>query len=197
MGEEGVVVKERPRKEPAKTGAKRAPPAVARTSSTLPAPDDAEVAGLVRDLGQMIDAARKQVAVTANAALTTLYWQLGHRVRTQVLEGKRAEYGAHLVAAVGRHMETRYGRGFGEKNLRRMVQFASVFPDAEIVAALRRQLGWAHFKLLIPLKDPLQRAFYAELCRVDGWSTRELADRIDAMLYERTALSKKPEALIR
>lgn len=137
------------------------------------------------------------MAVAANAALTTLYWQLGHRVRTQVLEGQRAEYGAQIVAAVGRQLETRYGRGFGEKNLRRMVQFATVFPDAEIVAALRRQLGWAHFKLLIPLKDALQREFYAELCRLDGWSTRELAERVDAMLYERTALSKKPEALIR
>ncbi len=191
-----------PRKKPPKAGAKKVSPAVRRSptathASTSPAPDGAEVAGLVRDLGQMIDAARKQVAVAANAALTTLYWQLGHRVRTQVLEGQRAEYGAQIVATVGRQLETRYGRGFGEKNLRRMVQFATVFPDAEIVAALRRQLGWAHFKLLIPLKDALQREFYAELCRLDGWSTRELADRIDAMLYERTALSKKPEALIR
>jgi predicted nuclease of restriction endonuclease-like (RecB) superfamily len=192
-----------PRKKPVKVGAKKAPPPVRRSpaatahASTLPAPSGAEVAALVRDLGQMIDAARKDVAVAANAALTTLYWQLGHRVRTQVLEGKRAAYGAQIVAAVGRQLETRYGRGFGEKNLRRMVQFATVFPDAEIVAALRRQLGWAHIKLLIPLKDALQREFYAELCRLDGWSTRELADRIDAMLYERTALSKKPEALIR
>jgi predicted nuclease of restriction endonuclease-like (RecB) superfamily len=191
-----------PRKKPAKVGAKQVSPPVRQSpadahASALPAPDGGQVAVLVRDLGQMIDAARTQVAVAANAALTTLYWQLGHRVRTEVLEGQRAEYGAQIVAAVGRQLETRYGRGFGEKNLRRMVQFATVFPDAEIVAALRRQLGWAHFKLLIPLKDALQREFYAELCRVDGWSTRELADRIDAMLYERTALSKKPEALIR
>ena len=108
----------------------------------------------------------------------------------------RADYGARIVAALGRQLETRYGRGFGEKNLRRMVQFATVFPDAEIVAALRRQLGWAHFKLLIPLKDVLQREFYAEMCRLERWSTRELAERIDAMLYERTALSKKPEQMM-
>ncbi len=192
----------KPRNKPAKAGAKKASPRVTRTlastyAPTLPAPNGAQVAALVRDLGQMIDAARKQVAVAANAALTTLYWQLGHRVHTEVLERQRAEYGAQIVAAVGRQLETHYGRGFGEKNLRRMVQFATVFPDAEIVAALRRQLGWAHFKLLIPLKDALQREFYAEMCRVEGWSTRELAERIDAMLYERTALSKKPEALIR
>ncbi len=69
-------------------------------------------------------------------------------------------------------MELRFGRGFGEKNLRRMVQFSEAFPDPEIVAALLRQLGWTHFTLLIPLKEPLKREFYAEMCRVETWSTR-------------------------
>ncbi|MCC6664072.1 MAG: DUF1016 family protein [Polyangiaceae bacterium] len=145
----------------------------------------------------MIDAARKQLAVAANAALTTLYWHIGHRVRTEVLEEQRAEYGAQIVAAVGRQLEARYGRGFGEKNLRRMVQFAEVFPDSAIVAALLRQLGWTHFTLLIPLKEPLKRDFYAEMCRIERWSTRELRQKIDGMLYERTALSKKPAELVR
>ena len=71
-----------------------------------------------------------------------------------------------------------------------MVQFAVAFPDREIVAALGRQLGWAHFKLLIPLNQPHKRTFYAEMCRVEGWSTRTLAQKIDGMLFERTALSK-------
>jgi predicted nuclease of restriction endonuclease-like (RecB) superfamily len=157
----------------------------------------AEVATLAVDLGRMIEAARQEVAHAANAALTTLYWQLGARVRTAVLEGKRAAYGGQIVAALGRQLEALYGRGFGEKNLRRMVQFAEAFDDAEIVAALRRQLGWSHFRLLIPLKEPLKRDFYAEMCRSEGWSTRVLAQKIDGMLYERTALSKKPEHLIR
>ena len=188
------------RKNPAKAGNKnlsgrrRQSFVVAR--SVTP-PFDAEIAALALDLGKMIEAARRQVAVAANAALTMLYWQLGRRVRTEVLEGRRAEYGEQIVAAVGRQLEDRHGRGFGEKNLRRMVQFAAVFPDPEIVAALRRRLGWAHFKQLSPLKDPLKREFYAEMCRIDGWSTRELAQKIDGMLYERTALSRKPEELIR
>ena len=99
---------------------------------------DAEVTALALDLGAMIEAARRQVAQTANAALTTLYWQIGHRVRTEVLAGRRADYGARIVAALGRQLEARHGRGFGEKNLRRMVKFAEAFPDPEIVAALRR-----------------------------------------------------------
>lgn len=145
----------------------------------------------------MIESARRQVAAAANAALTTLYWQIGNRVLTEVLEGRRAEYGAQIVAAVGRQLEARHGRGFSEKNLRRMIQFAEVFPSVEIVAALVRQLGWTHFTLLIPIKDPLKRDFYAEMCRIEGWSTRELRRKIDGMLYERTALSKRPEELIR
>ena len=159
-------------------------------------PADASVSQLVLDLGRMIELARQQVAQTANAALTTLYWQLGKRVQTQILASQRAEYGAQIVAALGRQLESRYGRGFGEKNLRRMVQFAETFPDEQIVAALRRQLGWAHFKILIPIKESFKREFYAEMCRIHNWSTRALAEKIDGMLYERTALSKKPDELV-
>ena len=62
-----------------------------------------------------------------------------------------------------------------------------------IVASLGRQLGWTHFKTLIPIQDPLKREFYAEMCRIERWSTRTLASKLNSMLYERTAISKKPE----
>jgi hypothetical protein len=94
-------------------------------------------------------------------------------------------------------LEARFGRGFNEKSLRHMLRLAEAFPDATIVSALRRQLSWTHFKQVIYLDDPLRRDFYAEMCRVEGWSTRVLQQQIDGMLYERTALSKKPAALIR
>ncbi|MFP2898531.1 PDDEXK nuclease domain-containing protein [Corallococcus sp. 4LFB] len=158
---------------------------------------DQEVSMLVHDLSSMLEVARQQVAVTANAALTTLYWQLGHRVLTEVTGGQRAEYGGQIVSAVGRQLEARYGRGFGEKSLWHMVRFAEAFPSPEIVSALRRQLSWSHFKQLIYIEDELKRTFYAEMCQVEGWSTRTLAQKIDSMLFERTALSKKPEELIR
>ncbi|WIG99483.1 DUF1016 family protein [Myxococcus sp. SDU36] len=145
----------------------------------------------------MIAATRKKVSVTANAALTELYWQIGQLVHTAVLNERRATYGAQLVSSAGRQLEARYGRGFGEKSLRHMIRFARAFPSAEIVSALWRQLSWSHFKQLSYLEDELKRTFYAEMCRVEGWSTRDLAKRIDGMVFERTALSKKPEALIR
>lgn len=76
-----------------------------------------------------------------------------------------------------------------------MIRFAEAFPDIKIVSSLLRQLSWTHFKNIIYLKDSLQRDFYAEMCRVEHWSTRTLQERIQSMLYERTALSKKPENL--
>ncbi len=124
------------------------------SDSLLPA---TKVKQLALDLGRMIDLARGHLAQAANAALTTLYWQLGKRVQTEVLASRRAEYGSQIVASLGRQLESRYGRGFGEKNLRRMVQFAETFPDEQIVAALRRQSGCTHFKLLIAVARDFSR----------------------------------------
>lgn len=145
----------------------------------------------------MIEMARREVAVVVNVSLTTLYWQVGTRVRAEALEGRRAEYGGQIVAAVGRQLQGRYGRSFGEKSLRHMIRFAEVFPDPDIVSALRRQLSWTHLKQLIYVSDRLKRDFYVEMCRIEGWSTRTLTQKMRGMLYERTALSKKPEELIR
>jgi hypothetical protein len=114
-----------------------------------------------------------------------------------VLGSERAAYGEPIVATLLRQLVADYGRGYSEKNLRRMIQFAEAFPEEEIVATLWRQLSWSHFRELLPLTQPLQREFYAEMCRIEGWSVRTLRERIDSMLYERTALSKQPDALIR
>ena len=150
---------------------------------------------LLADLRDLILQAREGVARAVDSGLTALYWHIGQRIRQDVLKEKRAEYGAQIVAALGRQLETEFGRGFGEKNLRRMIRFAEVFPDREIVASLMRQLTWTHFIELMPLDKPLERDFYGEMCRVERWSVRTLRQKIGGMLYERTALSRKPERL--
>jgi predicted nuclease of restriction endonuclease-like (RecB) superfamily len=102
-----------------------------------------------------------------------------------------------VVEALGQRLTEEYGKGFSRPNLFHMIRFAEVFPEEQIVYALSRQLSWTHFRSLIYLEDPLQRDFYAEMCRVERWSTRTLRDKIQGMLYERTGISKKPEELAR
>lgn len=152
---------------------------------------------LMDDIRRMIEATRSSVATTVNAGLTMLYWHIGKRIREESLRGERAEYGQEIVVSLARQLTAEYGRGFEEKNLRRMIQFAEVFQEEENVVSLIRQLSWTHFLALIPLKDPLQREFYAEMCRVERWSVRTLRKQIDSMLFERTAISRKPEEVIR
>jgi predicted nuclease of restriction endonuclease-like (RecB) superfamily len=124
-----------------------------------------------------------------------MYWQIGKRIGEEILKGERAGYGEAIVATVSRQLVEEFGTGFSEKSLRRMIQFSESFQDAQIVATLSRQLSWSHFRELLPLDKPLQREFYAEMCRVERWSVRTLRQKIGSMLYERTAISKKPEEL--
>ena len=152
---------------------------------------------LLDDLRRMIEETRRGVATTVNAALSMLYWRIGKRINQEILKGARAEYGEQIVFTLSRQLESEYGRGFSEKSLRHMLRFADAFPDLRIVSALMRQLSWTHFLSIIYLQDSLQRDFYAEMCRIERWSTRTLQKKIDSMLYERTALSKKPEELAR
>src|SRR5437867_9830997 len=95
---------------------------------------------LVADVRRLIADARAQVATTANAALTLLYWRVGRRISTEVLRSQRADYGEQVVASLSCALTLEHGTSFGEKNLRRMIQFAEVFPDEAIVVSLVREL---------------------------------------------------------
>jgi predicted nuclease of restriction endonuclease-like (RecB) superfamily len=143
----------------------------------------------------LILVARKSAAQTVNAQLVLLYWEIGKRIRREVMKDARAEYGERVIVSLSRRLERDFGRGFGARNLFRMVRFAEVFPNNRIVSALRTQLGWTHFRQIIALDDPLKRQFYAEMCRIERWSTRTLEKKIRSMLFERAALSRKPARL--
>ena len=151
---------------------------------------------LLGDIRQLIETSRANLAATVNSALTLLYWHMGQRIRSEVLQGERAAYGGKVVVALARQLEADYGRGFAEKNLRRMVQFAEQYPDEQIVVSLIRHLSWTHVLVLLPLKEPLARDFYAQMCGLERWSVRTLRERVDSMLFERTALSRQPAELI-
>ncbi len=166
-----------------------------RVTTNAVAQAGANPEALVSDVRELILSARQTVARGVNAALVLLHWQIGERIRKDILDEGRAKYGEEIVATVSRQLIAEFGRGFAEKNLRRMVQLAETFPEQKIVATLSRELGWSHFVELLPLKKHLQRDFYAEMCRIERWSVRMLRQKIGGMLYERTALSKKPAKL--
>jgi hypothetical protein len=152
---------------------------------------------LLQDLRGLIEQTRGAVARAVNSALVLLYWQVGHRIRTEILKEQRAAYGEQIVQTVSGKLAPEFGNGYGARNLFRMVRFAEVFPERQIVSTLSTQLGWSHFVEIIPLDDELKRDFYAEMCRVERWSVRTLRAKVRGMLFERTALSKKPAELAR
>ena len=153
---------------------------------------------LMKDLRHIIDSARQRVAVTANAELTMMYWHIGERINREVLGNQRAEYGKRIVSAVSTHLQALYGsKGFEPRTIRRMMQFASLFPDIEIVTPLVTQLSWSHFLIVMPIKDELQREFYLTMAASERWSKRTLQAKIDGMLFERTAIATKPDELIK
>lgn len=179
-----------PRKKSSK---KQTPPSVRSQPRALAATSSS----LLTDIQQLVRAARNQVAQAVNSGLVLLYWQVGRRVRTDILGETRAGYGEEVVSTLSRELAAEFGDGFSRPNLFRMVRFAEVFPDQQIVSTLSRQLGWSHFVEITPLRDDLQRDFYAEMCRIERWSVRTLREKIGGLLYERTALSKKPKELAR
>ena len=151
---------------------------------------------LLNDVRQLIEQARAHVASAANSVLTVLYWQVGQKISSNLLTDGRAAYGQEILPTLSAKLVPAYGKGFSERNLARMVSFAEAFPDAQIVATLSRELSWSHFIEILPLKQPLEREFYAEMCRIERWSVRTLRERMGSQLYLRSSIAKKPEGVI-
>jgi hypothetical protein len=168
--------------------------ALVKSSSVTPAKPGAK--GLLTEVREMILATRQTVAQGINSALVLLCWKIGQRIRADILKEKRASYGEKIFYALSRKLTAEFGNGFSQANLFHMARFAEVFPDPKIVHALSGQLSWTHLRRIIYLDDPLKRDFYAEMCRIERWNTRTLHEKIQSMLFERTALSKKPAKLM-
>jgi predicted nuclease of restriction endonuclease-like (RecB) superfamily len=151
---------------------------------------------IFKEIRILIDESRQELAIQVNAKMTMLYWQIGNRINKEILKEQRAGYGQQILSSLSTQLIQDYGSSFSEKNLRRMVQFAETFPDVSIVVSLIRQLTWTHILVLIPITDPLKRELYIEMCKIEKWNVRTFRERINSMLYERTAISKKPEEII-
>lgn len=161
--------------------------------SPVPAPVQKEVLG---DIQALIQSARQRAALAVNAELSLLNWQVGQRIHQEVLKGQRADYGKQLIKSLSAALTREYGKGWSKRQLDYCVRMAQVWPDPKIVHTLCSQLSWSHLRILMHQDDPLKRDFYIELARLENWSVRQLQERINSLLYERTALSKKPDTTI-
>jgi len=151
----------------------------------------------IGEIKSLIERSKQNIAVSVNAEMTLLYWQIGQRINMEVLQGNRADYGKQIVVLLSKNLIREYGQGWSEKHLRHCLRFSEVFPDFQIVSTLWRQLSWSHIKEVIYIEDPLKREFYIEMCKLEKWSVRTFRERIQSMLYERTAISRKPEETIK
>lgn len=158
--------------------------------------EESESTRLLEDVCALIEKARNQVARVASYEITILYWNVGKRINQEILENQRAEYGKQIIATTSRQLVEKYGNSFEITKLRRMMQFSVLYSDFEVISMLSTQLSWSHFVELLPIKEEVQREFYTQMCRYEGWNVRVLRDKINGMLYERTAISCKPEELI-
>ncbi len=152
----------------------------------------------VADIRKMIAEARNRVAVSANATITLLYWHIGERINREILDNQRAVYGKRVVENVARQLQMEYGgREFSTRSLRRMMQFAQLMPDLQIVSTLSTQLSWSHFQEVLSMDDDIEREFYLTMAAEENWSIRTLRNKIGGMLYERTAIASEPKELIK
>ena len=153
---------------------------------------------VISDIRSLIENARQKVAISANATITLLYWHIGERINQEILGNKRAEYGKRIVENIAAYLKFEFGgREFSSRNIHRMMQFAQLIPDIQIVSTLSTQLSWSHFQEVLSLNNELQREFYLTMAAEEHWSVRSLRAKIDGMLFERTAIATNPEDVIK
>lgn len=148
------------------------------------------------EINNLITDKKNVVKKAVNDTMLNLYWNIGQCLTEEILANEKAEYGKRLVAEISARLTSEYGKGFNRAALFRMIQFYQEFKDYEKVATLSQQLTWSHFVELLPIEDEIKRDFYATMCRNENWSVRTLRERKKSMLFERTAISKKPEETI-
>jgi predicted nuclease of restriction endonuclease-like (RecB) superfamily len=152
-------------------------------------------APLFNQIKNLIESAKVKIAVSVNSEVAFLNWKIGCVIAEEILQNKRAAYGKEIIGNLSVNLITEFGDGWSEKHLRHCLRSAENFSEKQIVSALRRQLSWTHIKAISYENDQLKRDFYLEMAIAERWSTRDLQEKMGSMLFERTALSKKPKTL--
>lgn len=151
---------------------------------------------LFRDIDELIKHSRADFSKIVNDRITTLYWNIGKRINQDILMDSNAEYGKNIIEDLSKNLTMQYGSGWSSQQLWQCIHFAKTF-DEEKLYAVRRELTWTNIRMLMYIEDSLKRDFYIEMCKLGHWSSRTLKERMNSMLYERTAISRKPDETIK
>ena len=147
-----------------------------------------------RRIREILEDARKQAHRAINAAMVLAYWEVGRTIVEEEQRGKaRADYGKRLLENLSQRLTTDFGKGFDRTNLHRMKLFHLGFPIRD---AVRHELSWTHYRLLLKLEKPDARGFYETEAVNSNWSTRELERQINSLLFERLALSRDKKGIL-
>lgn len=161
-------------------------------SATSPALD---ATPLYQQVRAIVDASRGRVARSVNSEMVHVYWQIGQAIVEHEQAGKeRADYGSRLIEGLAVQMKSDGVKGFSKNNLWYMRQFYQAFPEK--VHALRGELSWTHYRLLLKVEKPDARQWYETEAVSQNWSTRELERQINSLFWERAALSTRKGEMI-
>ncbi len=146
--------------------------------------DDVEEQTLSQ-IREVLEQARKNVNRSINFEMVNAYWEIGKQINDVV--GGRADYGKQLLKYLSKQLTEEFGKGFTERNLRAMRQFATVFP---IRHTLRAELGWSHYRLLMRVSNEERRTWYMNEAAESGWTVRQLERQINTSFYDRLRLTQ-------
>ena len=140
-----------------------------------------------KDIKKVLEEARKRVYRNIQSEMVMAYWQIGKMIVEKQGGVNRAMYGDGLIKELSIQMTTDYGKGYDERNLRNMRQLYLAYPKWN---AVRTELSWTHYRLLIKVEDKNARNFYTKEAIENNWSTRQLEREINTVSYQRYLLSK-------
>ena len=162
--------------------------------SKQPASSQAPVTELAGRITNIIETARNRIQSVVDHEMVRAYWEIGREIVEDEQKGeKRAGYGEYLLKNLTTVLTSQYGKGFDYSNLKNMRQFYKTYPIGD---ALRSQLSWTHYRLLMRIDDPNKRSFYEIECASNNWSTREMERQMNSMLFERLTLSLDKEGVM-
>ena len=158
-------------------------------NNTLSTNNEGLIYGQIKEI---LTSARAKAYSAINFAMVEAYWLIGKQIVEAQAGNERAEYGTQLLKYLSQQLTRDFGKGFDESNLRLIRQFYLAFPIRD---AVRHELAWTHYRLIMKVQNERTRNFYIDECIKSNWSTRQLERQINTLFYERLLSSQDKEAV--